>query len=117
MTLLGKHEERSGGSVQELVSGGESRRQDDGVDDVVENLDARKLDDDDKGRLSSVTGTLGVGAEQVLVISTNTETNHEQRQDVETDDSVEDGTDCGSHCFPWVLSLETDGGQTLHTTV
>lgn len=67
LALLRKHEESSRGSEEELVAGGKGRCKDDGVDDVVKNLDTGDLDYDDEWELSSSSRTLRVGLEKIGV--------------------------------------------------
>lgn len=115
--MLREHEQCTGRCKQELVSGGEGGCENDGVDDVVENLDTGDLDDNDEWRLSSGTGALLVGLEEVRVGSLNAKTNHEDGENVETDNSVEDCSDGSLHGLSGIAGFQADGGKTFHTTV
>ena len=111
VALLSEGGKRAGAAVDGRDTDGENRDENDDVHEGVEALEVGVLADQDEGR--GVDVRIGVGAQQVLIVVGNEETDEEQAKDVEEGDTPEDLLDGAGERLERVLRFSSGKADEL----
>ncbi|KAG7856522.1 hypothetical protein KL919_004052 [Ogataea angusta] len=111
LSVAGHRVQASGGGEKLRVTARVGRREDGGVDDVVEHLDSGVLDTDHVWRAGSSAGSCVDGVHEPWVVRANNDSDDDDSDDVEEGQSVDESLARFRQVRSWGLGLGSTGGD------